>query len=130
MQGGEKVSRKVFLVLLALVLTLSVGLVACGGTGEQQEEEEEEEEEEELPQGEQEEEEEVYELTIDKTPGGMVTTPGEGTFAYDEGTEVILVADAADFGGYRFIKWIGDAGLSAIPALRLSSLTTLRSLWI
>ena len=33
-------TRKVFLVLLALVLTLSVGLVACGGAGEQQEEEE------------------------------------------------------------------------------------------
>lgn len=37
--------RKVFLVLLALVLTLSVGLVACGGAGQEEEEEEEEQEE-------------------------------------------------------------------------------------
>jgi hypothetical protein len=37
------VTRKLFLILLALVLALSVGLVACAG-GEQEEEEEEEEE--------------------------------------------------------------------------------------
>jgi hypothetical protein len=37
------VTKKVFLILLALVLAFSVGLVACGG-GEQEEEEEEEEE--------------------------------------------------------------------------------------
>ena len=35
-------TKKVFLILLALVLALSVGLIGCGG---QQEEEEEEEEE-------------------------------------------------------------------------------------
>jgi hypothetical protein len=33
------VTRKVFLVLLALVLTFSVGLVACGGVGQEEEEE-------------------------------------------------------------------------------------------
>lgn len=37
-------TRKVFLILLALVLALSVGLVACGGPTGQEEEEEEEEE--------------------------------------------------------------------------------------
>ena|GEM_PF-1841255 len=36
-------TRKVLLILLALVLALSVGLVACGGAGEEEEEEEEEE---------------------------------------------------------------------------------------
>jgi hypothetical protein len=44
------VARKVFLILLALVLALSVGLAACTAepSGEEQEEEEEEEEEEEF----------------------------------------------------------------------------------
>jgi hypothetical protein len=39
------VIRKVFLILLALVLALSVGLVACGVPAEQEEEQQEEEEE-------------------------------------------------------------------------------------
>jgi len=52
----------------------------------------------------------VYYLTIDKTPGGSVATPGEGSFPYDGGTVVNLVADAADFGGYRFVNWTGDVG--------------------
>jgi len=55
----------------------------------------------------------VYSLTIDKTPGGEVTTPGEGPFTYDAGTVVNLVAGAADFGGYRFIDWTGDVGTIA-----------------
>jgi hypothetical protein len=38
------VTRKVFLILLALVLALSVGLVACGMSEEEEEEEEEEDE--------------------------------------------------------------------------------------
>jgi len=105
MQGGKEVIRKVFLVLLALVLTLSVGLVACGGAGEQEEEEEEEEEE--GPQGE-EEEEETYDLTIASTGGGLVVTPGEGIFTYEEGTVVNLVATSD--AGYRFVSWTGDVG--------------------
>lgn len=36
-------TRKVFLVLLALLLAFGVGLLACGGVGQQEEEEEEEE---------------------------------------------------------------------------------------
>ncbi len=95
-------TRKVFLVLLAVVLTLSVGLVACGGPGQEEEEEEEEEH-----VGEQEEEEEErYELTIASTGGGLVRTPGEGTFSYDEGTDVDLVAEAEE--GYQFVSWTGD----------------------
>jgi Leucine-rich repeat (LRR) protein len=95
MQGGKKVTRKVFLVLLALVLTLSVGLAACGGAGEEEEEEEEE----------------TYDLTIASTAGGSVTTPGEETSNYDEGTMVNLVAtpDAC----YHFINWTGDVGTIA-----------------
>jgi alpha-tubulin suppressor-like RCC1 family protein len=52
-----------------------------------------------------------YDLTIASTAGGSVTTPGEGTFAYDEGTVVNLVAKAE--GGYQFVNWTGDVGTIA-----------------
>ena len=48
----------------------------------------------------------VHSLTIISGAGGSVTAPGEGTFIYDEGTVVSLVAEA-DY-GYRFLNWIGD----------------------
>jgi hypothetical protein len=44
-----------------------------------------------------------YDLTIRSTPGGSVTTPGEGTFTYDAGTVVNLVATPD--GGYHFAWW-------------------------
>jgi len=47
-----------------------------------------------------------YSLTISSTEGGLVTTPGEGTFTYDEGTVVNLVAIAGI--GYHFVGWTGD----------------------
>ena len=50
----------------------------------------------------------VYDLTISSTAGGLVTAPGEGTFTYDEGTKVNLLA-TADSGAY-FINWTGDVG--------------------
>lgn len=46
-----------------------------------------------------------YKLTISSTEGGSVTYPGEGTFAYDAGEVVNLVAIAE--GGYYFINWGG-----------------------
>ena len=52
-----------------------------------------------------------YDLTIDSTDGGEVTTPGEGTFPYDEGTVVDLVATPdADF---RFVNWTGNVSTIA-----------------
>jgi hypothetical protein len=47
-----------------------------------------------------------YDLTISSTEGGVVTTPGEGTFVYDDGDVVDLVTtpDAS----YVFINWTGD----------------------
>ena len=47
-----------------------------------------------------------YDLTIASTAGGSVTTPGEGTFTYDEGTVVNLTAtpDA----GSGFVRWAGN----------------------
>jgi uncharacterized repeat protein (TIGR02543 family) len=48
----------------------------------------------------------TYELTISSTAGGNVTTPGEGTFTYNAGTVVNLVATPAT--GYHFVNWTGD----------------------
>jgi hypothetical protein len=45
-------------------------------------------------------------LTTSSTAGGSVTTPGEGTFLYDEGTIVDLVAEAEEC--YEFVNWTGD----------------------
>jgi len=47
-----------------------------------------------------------YNLTISSTDGGSVTTPGEGTFSYDEVTVVNLVAEPDE--GYQFANWTGD----------------------
>jgi len=52
-----------------------------------------------------------YSLTISSTSGGSVTTPGEGTFTYDEGTVVDLVATPG--AGYLFHEWTGDVGTIA-----------------
>jgi hypothetical protein len=52
-----------------------------------------------------------YELTVSSTDGGSVTTPGEGTYTYNGGTVVNLVATAAS--GYRFVNWTGDVGTIA-----------------
>ena len=52
-----------------------------------------------------------YDLTIDSTDGGDVTTPGEGAFTYGEGTPVDLVASPDN--GYRFVEWDGDVGTIA-----------------
>jgi uncharacterized repeat protein (TIGR02543 family) len=49
-----------------------------------------------------------YDLTISSTAGGLVTTPTEGTFKYDAGTVVSLVATPAT--GYQFVNWTGDVG--------------------
>jgi|GEM_PF-1180081 len=52
-----------------------------------------------------------YDLTVTSTAGGSVTTPGEDTYTYDEGTVVTLVATPdAD---YRFVSWTGDVGTIA-----------------
>jgi preprotein translocase subunit YajC len=52
-----------------------------------------------------------YDLTISSTSGGFVTVPGEGTFAFDEGTVVNLTAKAD--AGYLFVNWTGDVGTVA-----------------
>ena len=47
-----------------------------------------------------------YNLTTDSTANGSATAPGEGTFPYDCGTVVDLVAEAEE--GYQFVNWAGD----------------------
>jgi uncharacterized repeat protein (TIGR02543 family) len=54
-----------------------------------------------------------YTLSISSTSGGSVTAPGEGTFAYDAGTVVSLVAEPGD--GYRFVGWTGSLATIADP---------------
>ena len=78
-------------IWLAIALALSVGLMSCGGGG--------------TP------EVTKYNLTISSTEGGSVTDPGEGTYAYGEGTAVNLVAEPDE--GYRFVDWTGDASTIA-----------------
>ncbi len=48
----------------------------------------------------------AWKLTTSSTSGGEATTPGEGAFAYEEGTVVNLVAEPDD--GYHFVNWSGD----------------------
>jgi len=45
-------------------------------------------------------------LIISSTLGGLVTTPGEGQFAYGAGKEVYLVARPNP--GYQFVNWTGN----------------------
>ena len=52
-----------------------------------------------------------YDLTIASTEGGEVTIPGEGIFAYPEGTVVNLTAEPDE--GYRFVNWTGHVGTIA-----------------
>jgi uncharacterized repeat protein (TIGR02543 family) len=47
-------------------------------------------------------------LDISSTSGGWVTQPGGGSFTYDAGTVVSLLATPAD--GYRFVNWTGEVG--------------------
>ena len=47
-----------------------------------------------------------YNLTVDSTDGGEVTSPEEGTHTYSCGTEVDLLAEPDE--GYNFVEWSGD----------------------
>jgi len=47
-----------------------------------------------------------YSLAIATTSGGSVTKPGQGTFVYQGGNIVDLIAQPDE--GYEFVKWTGD----------------------
>jgi hypothetical protein len=56
-------------------------------------------------------------LTVTSTAGGHVSAPGEGSFTYDSGSEILITARAD--AGYRFSGWTGtavDAGRVVDPA--------------
>ncbi len=63
-----------------------------------------------------------HDLTIDSTEGGSVTTPGEGTFEYDYGTEVDLIAEADEH--YSFVEWTGNITTILDPAAPETTITT------
>ncbi len=52
-----------------------------------------------------------HHLTVSSTAGGSVSTPGEGTFEYDAGTVVTLVATPTSC--YEFANWTGEVGTIA-----------------
>ena len=62
-----------------------------------------------------------YNLTIASTAGGSVTTPGEGTFTYYEGTVVIVIAKAEE--GYHFVNWSGNVGTIANVGAATTTIT-------
>ena len=62
-----------------------------------------------------------FSLTVHSTAGGVVTTPGEGTLTYDEGTVVNLVAEAEE--SYRFINWTDDVGTIANVNAAITTIT-------
>lgn len=48
-----------------------------------------------------------HNLTTSSNSGGSVTTPGEGTYAYDQGASASVVAAAS--ANYHFVNWTGTA---------------------
>ena len=50
-------------------------------------------------------------MVTSSTAGGLVTTPGEGTYTYNASAVVNLVATPDS--GYRFVEWTGDVGTIA-----------------
>ncbi len=48
----------------------------------------------------------MFELVIDSTEGGEVIEPGEESFEYLEGSEIVLEAVPEE--GYHFVEWTGD----------------------
>jgi hypothetical protein len=62
-----------------------------------------------------------YDLITSSAGGGSITTPGEGTYTYDEGTVVHLVAEVVD--GYQFVNWTGDVGTIADADNAITTIT-------
>ena len=63
-------------------------------------------------------------LTTSSTTGGSVTTPGEGAYPYEQGTDVNIVATADP--NYHFVEWTGTgvtAGKAADPCSAATTIT-------
>jgi hypothetical protein len=94
----KKPGRTPTVRILLIVAVLVVGAAACDGAGAR-----------------------TYELTISGASGGSVSTPGAGTFTYDAGTVVQLMATSDD--GYQFLSWTGDIASIANPNAASTSIT-------
>jgi hypothetical protein len=70
----------------------------------------------------------LYDLTIGSTTGVSVTIPGEGTFTYDAGTVVELVAEVED--GYRFVEWTGDVDTISDVTAAATNITMSRNYYV
>ena len=77
----------IFLIMVALIAGMVLGIVGCGGTSTQ------------------------YTLSVSCTVGGNVTHPGIGTFPYPAGAVVLLEAVPAE--GYGFTHWSGNVSTIA-----------------
>jgi hypothetical protein len=87
-------SVSIFLIVAALV----IGGAACDGGGAG-----------------------TYQLAISSASGGSVTTPGAGTFTYDAGMAVQLVATPNE--GYEFRSWTGDIASIGDPNAASTTMT-------
>jgi hypothetical protein len=63
----------------------------------------------------------TYQLAISSTSGGLVATPGEGTYPYGAGIVVQLVATPNE--GYEFRSWTGDIATMGDPNAAVTSIT-------
>jgi hypothetical protein len=88
------------ILTVAVVLTLSVGLIGCGYEA--------------IPEGQ-------YTLAISSSRCGYVSSPGEGVFVYDKGTVVELVANGV--GNSPFVEWTGDVTTVADVEAAVTSIT-------
>jgi hypothetical protein len=88
------------ILTLAIVLTLSTGIIGCGFEA--------------IPEGQ-------YTLTVSSSRCGYVNSPGEGVFVYDKGTVVDLVANTV--GDNPFVEWTGDVGTVADVGAASTSIT-------
>jgi hypothetical protein len=94
--GSEKYHRAAAVGAFLIVAALVTGAAACDGAH-------------------------TYQLTISSASGGSVTTPGHGTFTYDAGTMVQLVATPDE--GYQFHSWTGDVAYIANPNAASTTIT-------
>jgi hypothetical protein len=94
--GSGKRHHVAAVSILLIVAALVVGITACDGAG-------------------------TYQLTIASASGGNVTSPGEGTFTYDAGALVQLVATPDD--GYQFRSWTGDTEHMSNPNAASTTIT-------
>jgi len=86
--------------ILLITVALVIGGVACDGNGNNSD---------------------TYQLAVSSASGGSVTTPGAGTFTYDAGMVVQLVATPDD--GYQFLSWSGDIQHIADPDAASTTIT-------